>query len=70
MKMPKKWKMDETTPFENCRVLNPRPNKSIISEINNLKKGAIIIVVSHDEVVLSSCDVVYEINNGCINIDS
>ena len=35
LKIAKKWKMDETTPFENCRVLNPRPNKSIISEINN-----------------------------------
>ena len=39
----------------------------IINEINKLKKEAIVILVSHDANILSSCDVVYEINGAKIN---
>ena len=33
--MPKQWKLDERSPFERTRVLNPLPNKSVIHEIES-----------------------------------
>jgi glycine/D-amino acid oxidase-like deaminating enzyme len=33
LKVPKKWKLDEKSPFEYMRVLNPSPNQSVIDDI-------------------------------------
>ena len=52
LKMPKKWKMDEITPFENCRVLNPKPNNSIINEISN-KLGDVFPELQNVEIIES-----------------
>ncbi len=52
---------------EPTSALDSKTRDYIISEINTLKDKAIIIIVSHDETVLSSCDVVYEISSGRIN---
>ena len=35
MKMSKQWKLDEASPFERTRVLNPSPNKAVIREIES-----------------------------------
>jgi ATP-binding cassette, subfamily B, bacterial PglK len=52
---------------EPTSALDSKTRDYIVSEINSLKKDAIIIVVSHDEAVLSLCDVIYEIDDGYIN---
>ncbi len=52
---------------EPTSALDPKTRNYIVNEINTLKDKAIIIVVSHDEMVLSSCDVVYEISEGHIS---
>ena len=48
-------------------VISSETSDYIINEINKLKKEAIVILVSHDENILSSCDVVYEIDGAKIN---
>lgn len=32
MKVPKRWKMNEVSPFETCRVFDPQPNRNLLDE--------------------------------------
>ncbi len=52
---------------EPTNALDSETSDYIINEINKLKEEAIVILVSHDANILSSCDVVYEINGAKIN---
>ena len=44
--LPKIWELDKISPFENNRVLNPKPNNSIIKKIK--KNVGIIFPELHD----------------------
>jgi len=64
LSMPKRWPLDQVSPFENNRVLNPEPNRKVLREIrSNLdatfpRLAGVGIVESWAGIVETSPDVV------------